>query len=48
MGNTNYTFSIDGMTCSSCVVRVENAIRSINGVIDVSVNLANHSANVIT
>jgi heavy metal translocating P-type ATPase len=39
-------FSLSGMTCASCVLRVENAIKSVPGVIDVSVNLATGRARV--
>jgi Cu+-exporting ATPase len=37
---------IEGMTCASCVGRVEQAIRGVRGVIDVSVNLATEKAEV--
>lgn len=37
---------IEGMTCASCVGRVEKALRKIDGVIDASVNLATESAHV--
>jgi len=37
---------IEGMTCASCVGRVEKALRKIDGVLDVSVNLATESAHV--
>lgn len=33
-------FDIRGMSCASCVARVEKALRQLTGVIDVSVNLA--------
>lgn len=39
---------IDGMTCASCVSRVEKAIRKVPGVIDVSVNLATGKAQIQT
>ncbi len=35
---------IDGMTCASCVGRVERALRLVPGVAEVSVNLATESA----
>jgi Cu+-exporting ATPase len=38
---------IDGMTCASCVGRVERALRSVPGVIDASVNLATERARVV-
>ncbi|MGF7212744.1 Cu+-exporting ATPase [Skermanella aerolata] len=37
---------IGGMTCASCVGRVEKAIRKVEGVTDVSVNLATEKARV--
>ncbi|RLU06041.1 copper-translocating P-type ATPase [Pseudomonas prosekii] len=37
--------SIDGMTCASCVGRVERALRKVPGVRSVSVNLANERAH---
>ena len=39
-------FPVGGMTCASCVVRVEEALRSVPGVISVSVNLASEKATV--
>ena len=38
---------IEGMTCASCVGRVEKAIRKVPGVADVSVNLATEKARVV-
>lgn len=37
--------AIDGMTCASCVGRVERALRKVPGVRDVSVNLASERAH---
>ncbi|GAB3543300.1 copper-translocating P-type ATPase CopA1 [Noviherbaspirillum agri] len=37
---------IEGMTCASCVGRVEKALRKVDGVTDASVNLATESAHV--
>ncbi len=37
---------IGGMTCAMCVKTVENAIKKLSGVLDVSVNLATESARV--
>jgi Cu+-exporting ATPase len=37
---------IDGMTCASCVTRLESALQSVPGVARVSVNLASESAQV--
>ena len=36
---------VNGMTCASCVRRVEKALEKVDGVTDVSVNLANETAN---
>ncbi|HEX8011554.1 MAG TPA: heavy metal translocating P-type ATPase, partial [Casimicrobiaceae bacterium] len=38
--------AIRGMTCASCVARVERAVRKLPGVVDVHVNLASESAQV--
>lgn len=37
---------VEGMHCASCVSRVENAIKQVQGVEDASVNLATEKANV--
>lgn len=37
---------ISGMTCASCAGRVEKALRKVDGVLDVSVNLANDSTRI--
>jgi Cu+-exporting ATPase len=37
---------VEGMTCASCVSRVERALRKVPGVTDASVNLANETASV--
>jgi Cu+-exporting ATPase len=34
-------FAVGGMSCASCVSRVEKAIRSVPGVVSANVNLAN-------
>jgi Cu+-exporting ATPase len=39
-------FSVRGMTCASCVARVERALRKLSGVIEASVNLASERARV--
>lgn len=38
--------AIEGMTCASCVARVEKAIRKVEGVQEVAVNLATNRARV--
>ena len=40
------TLKIDGMSCASCVARVEKSLRKVPGVRDASVNLANEKASV--
>lgn len=42
----NTTYKISGMTCASCVARVERALKSVEGVKDAQVNLATESAKV--
>jgi len=39
-------FPVGGMTCASCVARVEQALSSVTGVISASVNLASEKATV--
>ncbi len=46
MGYTTAEYQIEGMTCAACVSRVEKAIRDIDAVADVAVNLATERANV--
>ncbi|MES2609522.1 MAG: cation transporter, partial [Pseudomonadota bacterium] len=41
-----FDFGIGGMTCASCVGRVERALRKVPGVQDAAVNLATESARV--
>ena len=41
------TVSVGGMTCAACVRRVENALKDVEGVDDVSVNLATARATVV-
>ncbi|MGS1079115.1 heavy metal translocating P-type ATPase [Pseudoxanthomonas beigongshangi] len=41
-----FRFGIAGMTCASCVGRVERSLRAVPGVTDVSVNLATETAEV--
>lgn len=46
MKTIEYNFFVEEMSCASCVSRVEKALRKIDGVIDVSVNLATEKATV--
>ena len=45
-GGAEIDLGIDGMTCASCVRRVEKALRLVPGVSDVTVNLATERARV--
>src|SRR5690625_3401089 len=40
------TVGVQGMTCASCVGRVERSLRKLDGVLDASVNLATEKATV--
>jgi P-type Cu+ transporter len=40
------TFGVTGITCASCVGRVERALEKVPGVLEASVNLANEKATV--
>jgi len=44
--DTRQTFAIAGMTCASCVARVEKALQAVPGVINATVNLATEKASV--
>ncbi|WP_153774054.1 heavy metal translocating P-type ATPase [Pseudomonas sp. MNR3A] len=44
--STTFDLPISGMTCASCVGRVERALRKVNGAEQVSVNLATEQARV--
>ena len=39
---------IEGMTCASCVGRVERALKAVPGVADAVVNLATEKASITT
>jgi Cu+-exporting ATPase len=43
----NLTIPVQGMTCASCVARVEKSIRAVEGVREASVNLASEKANIV-
>ena len=40
-------FVVEGMTCASCVSRIERALRKVPGVVDAVVNLATERASVV-
>ncbi|MEB0178310.1 heavy metal-associated domain-containing protein, partial [Undibacterium sp. CCC3.4] len=42
-----FDIAIGGMTCASCVARVEKALDRVPGVLSASVNLATESARVV-
>ena len=46
VGHAEFNLQIDGMTCASCVARVERALQGVPGVLSVSVNLATETAAV--
>ncbi len=41
-----FTIAIEGMTCASCVKRVENTLNKVSGVASAEVNLATESARI--
>ena len=43
-----FSLPVDGMTCASCVARVERALRTVPGVTKANVNLATERAEIIT
>ena len=45
--NTEVTFPVTGMTCASCVRRIEKALNKVEGVNEASVNLAAEKAKVV-
>ncbi|MBN1643591.1 MAG: copper-translocating P-type ATPase [Dehalococcoidales bacterium] len=46
MATKKTTYPVGGMTCASCVVHVEEALKSVPGVVSVNVNLASEKATV--
>jgi Cu+-exporting ATPase len=46
MTDTSTTLDIEGMTCASCVGRVQKALARVDGVVEASVNLATETATV--
>ena len=43
----NLSLPIQGMTCASCVARIEKSLRAVEGVREASVNLATEKANIV-
>lgn len=43
----SHSLAIEGMTCASCVVRVEKALKKVPGVQDATVNLATEKATIV-
>jgi len=46
MTTNSLSLSIDGMSCASCVARVEKALKQVPGVVSATVNLATERADV--
>ena len=44
---TPVTLSVEGMSCASCVGRVDRGLTALEGVHDVTVNLASESARIV-
>src|SRR5437763_1965711 len=44
---TAVTFPVTGMTCASCVRRIEKALGRVDGVSEANVNLATEKAHVV-
>ena len=42
----SYRLSISGMSCAGCVATVENALKNVPGVVESTVNFAEHTATV--
>lgn len=43
-----WDLQVEGMTCASCVARIEKALTKVDGVLSASVNLATESAHAVT
>ncbi len=46
MPQENITLPIAGMTCASCAMTIENALKKVDGVISANVNIATEKATV--
>ena len=47
-GRQEWSLPIEGMSCASCVARVERSLTAVPGVTEASVNLATEAASVRT
>ena len=47
VGQSSVTLAVEGMTCASCVARVEKALLRVPGVVSAEVNLATETATVV-
>ena len=47
VGESSFTLAVEGMTCASCVARVEKALLRVPGVVRAEVNLATETATVV-
>ncbi|MDF2599917.1 MAG: copper-translocating P-type ATPase, partial [Methylobacterium brachiatum] len=45
--HVSLSFPVEGMSCASCVGRVERALKALPGARDVAVNLATHRASLV-
>src|SRR5438105_2883805 len=45
--HVSLSFPVDGMSCASCVGRVERALKALPGARDVAVNLATNRASLV-
>jgi len=46
MCNTTATYTVEGMTCNSCVNKVTNAVTGVEGVLDVDVDVSDGTLEV--
>ena len=47
LATPSLNLSIEGMTCASCVGRVEKALKKVAGVVEAEVNMAMETARVV-
>jgi len=47
-GPRSFALDIEGMTCASCVNRIERYLRKVDGVVEANVNLATERASIVT